>query len=861
MLRSFTTIALAFFVVNATAEERKTLITDQKRFSVSREEASTLLTKLRKQGDTHPMKKRPALNTIADFNGGSAKEEETSEMQARPCWADENQFKDIQQNLIYPVMRAWVAKDVATFNSYLAKGSKIEKMAVGFKGVPQKLGNIDYFENWNSAEKGDLNAYLQQFKKVEDFDLVTLKYTARRDYREKNLDMNKADLHIQFDLRGITNNGEKRNDRGPFFITVVKVDGAWKIEEIKNWGLETLVTSKPTFSDYTKTSGVAAIPEYQRLEAIRRGGYAMALGDVNNDGYSDMYVGSYGPGKLLYGGAGGVFKPAADSGLEEDTLVKSAAFADFNNDGNADLLLTRFVPTGKNFPESHNNDIVIYKNLGKGKFQKMKSLIADRSPADQAMPAAVGDFNGDGLLDFYVGFPGAKDFTVFGKLPEREEIRAQGVYLNLGDFRFSENNVGDYNKKKFDKVTEHHRIYPHSAVAFDFDQDGHTDIVVIDDRGNVSPAYRGNGKGGFTQAEQYIGVKTTGFGMGMASADIDNNGILDLIFTNVNFTGKYRMEASCKSNWDHHVLDERDHGLKFYYGVKKGQYAEATMKNGLFYAGEGLAAPEFIDYNNDGFQDLYVANGLWTGTDKEQDLSHVYIRSNTADDERVMMEAKFESQSETMRILAGFVGDIFGSEKKFLSRMMDRLKGKAAIDNAKSRPHLAGFQRNRLFRNKGDGTFIEVAYLENVDSIADGYIMAKADIDNDGKIDIVLRNGDPGTAAVNFPAVQVFRNESQEGNDSIRLKLLAEISDSDAVGATVKVTAGDMTQYQQLVANNGAAQSEGILQFGLGHNKMASKIVITWPVSKKVTTLYNVKPGLHIIKEKKGLSNTTISSR
>lgn len=192
---------------------------------------------------------------------------------------------------------------------------------------------------------------------------------------------------------------------------------------------------------------------------------------------------------------------------------------------------------------------------------------------------------------------------------------------------------------------------------------------------------------------------------------------------------------------------------------------------------------------------------------------------------------------------------------------MDRVMGKATIETAKSRPHLAGFQRNRLFRNKGDGTFLEVGYLENIDSIADGYIMAKADIDNDGKMDIVLRNGDPGTSEVNFPAVQVFKNESQEGNDSIRLKLLADISESDAVGATVTVTAGNMTQYQQLIANNGAAQSEEILQFGIGHNKVASKVVITWPVSKKVTTLYNVKPGLHVIKEKKGLSNTVISSR
>ena len=179
-----------------------------------------------------------------------------------------------------------------------------------------------------------------------------------------------------------------------------------------------------------------------------------------------------------------------------------------------------------------------------------------------------------------------------------------------------------------------------------------------------------------------------------------------------------------------------------------------------------------------------------------------------------------------------------------------RIKQMFAPSDAKSRPHLAGFQRNRLFRNKGDGTFIEVGYLENADSMADGYIMAKADIDNDGDLDIILRNGDPGTAAVNFPAIQVLKNESQ-GN-SMRLKLLADHSGSDAFGASVLVTTNDSTQYQQLIANNGAGQSEGILHFGLGKSTMASKIVITWP-SKKTTTLTNIKSGFHIIRENKGV--------
>lgn len=839
MIKTLCIVALCFSFSALAQQQKNTLTSNDKKYHVSHVEATRLLLDIKKQGDQDSSKLRPSIDKIAIFNGGNSPVEEPDHAQAQPCWADENQFQQIQKGLINPWVQSWKNKNVSSFNKLLAKKDKLAAFATAFKDSPKKLGNINYFESWkNLAQKTTVSAYLQQFKKIEDFDVVVLKYTARRDYRNKKLDMIKADLHVQFDLRAITNNDEKRNDRGPMLVTVVMKNGEWKIEEVKDWGLETLVSTKPAFEDYTQASGVGIVPEYQRLEAIRRGGYALAVGDFNNDGIQDMYLGSFGPGKLLVGQKDGTFILAQNTGLsEKDTLVKSASFADFNNDGQLDLLLTRFVPTLNDEPGKHKGDIVIYKNLGKGTFARENSIIAERAPADTAMPAAIGDFNGDGLLDFYIGFPGSKDFTVFGKLPERDGIRAQGVYMNLGNFKFSENNVEDYNKKKFDRVTEHHRIYPHSSMAFDFDQDGDTDIVVIDDRGNISPAYQNDGTGKFIQAQQYIGVKTAGFGMGMAAADIDNNGVLDLVFTNVNFTNAYRMDASCKSNWDHvSMFDTRDHGLKFYYGMKKGQYAEATMKNGLFYAGEGLAGLEFIDYNNDGYQDLYVANGLWSGTDKEQDLSHIYLRSYLADKEDVLMEEKDETQSSIMKILKGYIGNIFNLENK----------------TQKTRPHLAGFQRNRLFRNLGDGSFIEVGYVEGVDSIADGYVMAKADINNDGNVDLILRNGDPGTLDVNFPAVQVFKNQSTEGS-SVRLKLLVSHSLSPAIGAAVTVSTGGSTQYQQLVANNGAAQSEMIMHFGIGATKQAEKIVITWP-SKKITTLTNVPAGLHVVREDSGLA-------
>jgi hypothetical protein len=834
MLKIILSLGLFYMAADLHSAERRTIVTSNaKKYQVTQEEASKILADLKSEAAKNPNHQRPPLSEIAVFNGGTAAQEEPENKQAKPCWADETQFQEIQKQVLNPWMNSWKNKNISDFNKLLIKGAKVDNFATELKGKNQKFGAISYYSDWNNLTKSTVADYLGVYKQIDDIDLLTLKYTSRRDYRDEKLNMIKADLHIQYDFRGITKSDLKRNDRGPLMVTVAKESGVWKIVEIKNWGLESLTNRTPAFQDNTKVSGVAEIPEYQRLEAIRRGGYAIAVGDVNNDGNSDLFLGAFGPGKLMLGNKNGVFTVSNDSGLEGDTLVKSAVFADFNNDGLDDLLLTRFVPTDALKRDKYQGDILIYQNLGKGKFKKLDSLIANREPTDNAMPAAVGDFNGDGKLDFYVGFPGTKDFTTFGKLQNKEGIRAQGVYLNLGNFKFSENNVEDYNRKVFNKVTEHQRIYPHSSVAFDFDQDGDTDIMVIDDRGNISPAYQNNGKGSFVQAQQYIGVKTTGFGMGMASADIDNNGVLDLVFTNVNFTNKYRSDASCKSNWDHAIFYTQDHGLKFYYGMKKGQFAEATLKNGLFYAGEGLSGLEFMDYNNDGHQDLYVTNGLWTGTDKDQDLAHLFTTSYLADNERVFMESREDTQSAIMKVLSGFSGDLFTGQA------------------GKTRPQLAGFQRNRMFRNKGDGTFIEVGYLEGIDSIADGYVVARADIDGDSKLDIILRNGDPGTQDVNFPAVQVYKNNTKEGN-ALRLKLISDTFKSDAIGASVLVTTNTGVQLQQLIANNGTAQSEKILHFGLGKDASAKKVVITWP-NKKTTTLINVPKGLHTVNEATGL--------
>jgi hypothetical protein len=798
------------------------------KFKVTHKEASEVVSQLKKNNLKYT---RPTTDKIYVRDGGTSEIEFKEDYIADNCAPDEIQFNNIQKTVLNNWIKSWKNKNEKDFNKLLVSSPKILKLNTGKEKGTENLGDINFL-NWSDLQgTSSVKKYLSSFKIIEDFDLVTMKYVSPKTSRNSKMDMVKAELHIRLDVRGIDIDGKRRNDRGPVKVTVVKQNKSWKIAEIKNWGIETLTKKTATFSDVTKLAGLDKIKQYNRVEAIRRGGYSVSVGDFNNDNIQDIYLGSFGPGQLLEGQKNGKYKLVKNSGLEKDTYVKTSVFADFNNDGFQDLLLVRFVPTAK---YKRRNDLIVYKNTGKGSFVRVEG-VKDRSPTDYAMPAAVADFNNDKFLDFYVGFPGAKDFTTFANVEHKEGVKAQGVYFNNKNFSFVENGLGGYAQHNYKTFSQLQKLFPHSSVSLDIDQDGDMDIVVIDDQGNLSPAYINDGTGKFVQGVENIGVKNRGKGMGVASTDIDNDGILDVAISNVNFTTTYRTDRSCLANWNSTLFSSNDHGLKFFKGVQKGSFSDATGTSGLDYAGEGLAGVEFIDYNNDGLEDLYVANGLWSGTDKESDLGFLYSFSKIDADSRLLMRPLGSTQSVIMSILSGFQGDLQKNIKT----------GK--------RPHLAGFQRNRLFRNRGNGKFVEVGYLEGVDSIADGYVIAKADYDNDGDLDIILRNADPGSDDVRFHALQIFKNNSQ-GNH-LRLKLQATSSNRDAIGASVDVKVNGKKFFKQLIANNGTAQSEKIIHFGLGTSKVADEVLITWPNGKK-QILRNLKSGTHKI-----IENSNIAKR
>jgi hypothetical protein len=692
----------------------------------------------------------------------------------------------------------------------------------------------------NSKDASELfNSQLALFKRIEFAQINPYSFSTPLSARNtKDSSPLMFDVLARMDIRGIGKNAERIHERGILQMHIVKNDnGEWKITSLDLKESESLKKMKPTFKE--KDLFVDTKPSnFLRKEAIRRGGYALSLTDLNNDGHLDMLVGHLGPLEIFLGNKNKTFSKVSPSmiGLGEETLVKSAIVTDFDNDGLKDILLVRFAPR-----EQNGRDLSLYKNLG-GKFKKA-THISNRHPAYYAMPAAVADFSENGLLDFYVGFPGAKDFTVLNRSEHgftgSKEFHPQGLFYNTGAFNFDE--VTKYKLTEGPKKNVYGKdypevalIYPHSSVGMDYNLDGHMDIVVIDDRANLSPLYKNNGKGSFDQVADKIGLTNYDFGMGFSFADLDGDQKFEFIYSNVNFLASERIHNGMVKNFSDHSRQPGTLGLRVFKTHDHKNYADASALFGLNQCGEGIGGVEIIDYNNDGLPDVYVTNGLWSGNRRDQDLGSIFSRSyatHNFDFQEVLGSTGIEEANTSfMRILTGFNGEV-----------------ESQIKNPSIYPSMAGFQRNCLFRNNGDGTMTEVGYLEGVDSESDGYIVGTADIDQNGTMDLVLRNGDPGTDKNIFPAIQIYLNRTKNSKSTI-LSFQGKKSNRDAIGVTAIAQIGTKKYLRHLIANNGASQSESILHFGLGNHDKITELEVRWP-SGIVQKIKNISSGRHLIRE------------
>ena len=482
-----------------------------------------------------------------------------------------------------------------------------------------------------------------------------------------------------------------------------------------------------------------------------------------------------------------------------ETMGSGVALFDYDNDGRLDIFLVNGAPLAdptplgaiprKTGPAYWNR---LYHQKKDGTFEDVTEK-AGLQGENYDMGVAIGDYDNDGFEDLYV--------TGYG---------GNHLYHNNGNGTFTD-------------VTKQSGTggegWSTSAAWVDLDNDGQLDLVVLrylkwdfDDRwcGEHLPGHRAychpdeflaigplvyhnNGNGTFTEISAKIGIDKPGKGLGIALADYDLDGRVDLMVAN-------------------------DSMVEYLYHQKPdGRFEEnglmadvAVDSDGRTYAGMGI---DFQDYDNDGLPDLVI-------TDLANQKYALY-RNNGDGSFDYATNVSFMGTATMLHS---------GWGVKFMDYDNDGLKDLVIaqghdIDNIQlTFPQLHYKEPTLLMRNAGGGRFQDVS-AESGDVFKQAWAgrgLAVGDLDNDGLEDLVVTTNDG-------PAY-VIRNTTPTKNHWLSLELIGHKSNRDAVGAVIKLTTSKGSQWWT-VSTSGSylSASDKRAHFGLGAEREAKSIEISWP--------------------------------
>ncbi len=500
------------------------------------------------------------------------------------------------------------------------------------------------------------------------------------------------------------------------------------------------------FQELAKESGIS-FKHYKGNKDVptilEEAGPGVCVADFDGDGWQDIYFVNgrdrYGRGTqvsnaLYRNNKDGTFTDVTpQAGVPGDAYGLGCAWGDYDNDGYPDLYVTQY---GRN---------ILYHNNGNGTFTDVTSK-AHVDGMDFGTMFHTGavffDYDRDGRLDLYAGGyvnfgPESKQTCPFNGSqsscpPQQYSGTAAVLYHNNGDGTFT-------------NVTKAARIYQpegkNLAVgAADYDNDGWQDLFVAND-GKELYLYHNEHNGTFREVALSAGVALNEDGGTMAAmcislGDYNNDGLLDL-----------------------YVSDFQEQGDHLWRNTGAGTFEETTRHAGIAlttvrYLGFGGG---FFDYDNDGWLDLFVANG------------HVY----------------------------------------------------PSIEDPAHGTHYK--QTNLLFHNERNGKFSNVtSSMGNTFSVPHlGRGVAFADFENKGSMDIVIANNDDPPSLL---------KSSGGPNHFINVQLVGTKSNRDAIGARVRIKANGLAQLREIQGGGSyLSQSDLRAHFGLGASARIDSLEVEWP--------------------------------
>ena len=529
-------------------------------------------------------------------------------------------------------------------------------------------------------------------------------------------------------------------------------------------------------------------------------GGGVAIGDINGDTLADIYFSAnMGPNKLYLNKGNFKFEDISASAGVEGTRAWSTGvtMADINSDGHLDLYVCN---SGDVHGDNKSNEL--YINDGRGKFteQAEKYGLNDEGYSTHAV---FFDYDKDGDLDMYLLNNSYQAIGSFNLRDNKRNIRDE----EGGDKLFRNDN------NTFTDVSEEAGIYG-SVIGFglgitvgDINDDNWPDIYVSNDFFERDYIYINNQDGTFSEDLEERMTSISAASMGADMADINNDGRPDIFVTEMLPGSDERLKTKTTfDDWDRYNYN-LNNGYFHQYNRNMLQLGESDHSFTEVGRHMGVHATDWswgaliTDFDNDGWKDLFVANGI------HQDLTDQDFLNYIADGD----------------VMKSMIQDSVVNYEKLLS----------AIPSNKIKNYLFHNNEGQSFENKADDWGLGTPSHSNGS--------AYGDLDNDGDLDLIVNN-------VNMPPF-VYRNNTENQN-WIQFKLIGENKNTQAINSKIEVKTNEGTQFFEFMPQKGFQSSmDYITSVGIGNNTEVKEVKITWPNGTN-TILNNIAINKrHVIKQ------------